>query len=99
MSLSIPENSPVSETPLAGARYGSAKPRPSRAVAEPNPRQSGRIFTTSLTSRRFPALRTLTAEDVEVMVMPPAASRALDHLTDALMFDVGVLWAPQTVGR
>ena len=29
-----------------------------------------RVFNTSLTSRRFPALRTLTAEDVEVMVMP-----------------------------
>jgi len=33
-----------------------------------------RVFTSSLTFRRFPALRTLTAEDVEVMVMPPAAS-------------------------
>jgi len=28
-----------------------------------------RVFSSSLTSRRFPALRTLTAEDVEVMVM------------------------------
>ena len=30
-----------------------------------------RVFHSSLTSRRFPALRSLTADDVEVMVMPP----------------------------
>ena len=35
---------------------------------------SSHIFNSSVTSRRFPALRTLTAEDVEVMVMPPALS-------------------------
>lgn len=31
---------------------------------------SSRVFSSSLTTRRFPALRTLTAHDVEVMVMP-----------------------------
>lgn len=35
-----------------------------------------RVFNSSLTSRRFPALRTLTAEDVEVMVMPAASPAA-----------------------
>ena len=36
------------------------------------PEQPRRVFTSnSITQRRFPALRTLTAEDVEVMVMPP----------------------------
>ena len=34
-----------------------------------------RVFKSSLTSRRFPALRTLTNEDVEVMVMPAASPR------------------------
>ena len=38
------------------------------------PRDGARVFqSSSVTSRRFPALRTLTVDDVEVMVMPPSA--------------------------
>ena len=40
------------------------------AWADAGGMSSSRVFSSSLTSRRFPALRTLTAEDVEVMVMP-----------------------------
>ena len=32
---------------------------------------SQQLFTTSITSRRFPALRALTEDDVEVMALPP----------------------------
>ncbi len=39
-----------------------------------NPNTSPRVFRSSLSSRRFPALRSLTAEDVEVMVMPQPSS-------------------------
>ena len=33
-------------------------------------RMAAELFTTSITSRRFPALRALTADDVEVMALP-----------------------------
>ena len=49
-----------------------------------------RVFNSSLTSRRFPALRTLTAEDVEVMVMPapsPKRSPAADGSGSARLFN------------
>jgi hypothetical protein len=49
--------------------FSQARGRARRAM-----RGETRVFSSSLTSRRFPALRTLTAEDVEVMVMPPASS-------------------------
>ena len=44
------------------------------SAAESSP--GSRVFSSSLTSRRFPALRTLTAEDVEVMVMEQQKSAA-----------------------
>jgi hypothetical protein len=52
-------------TPLRQAQLRQGPPM----VAQ----QGTRVFNSSLTSRRFPALRTLTAEDVEVMVMPAAS--------------------------
>ena len=35
------------------------------------PSASQQLFTTSITSRRFPALRAVTEDDVEVMALPP----------------------------
>ena len=49
--------------------------------------QGARVFQTSLTSRRFPALRTLTAEDVEVMVMPAGSPKKGGTAAESHLFD------------
>merc|ERR1712087_355962 len=46
-------------------------------AAEMQASGSGSVFKSTISSRRFPALSTLTADDVEVMVMkPPSGSQA-----------------------
>jgi len=64
--------------------------------------QSGapRVFNSNtVTSRRFPALRTLTADDVEVMVMPPASTnKSKPATTEAKhLFDPNLV-KPSAVG-
>jgi len=69
-------------------------------MAAPGPSSPTRLFNSSVTSRRFPALRTLTAEDVEVMVMPPAppvSKRPADKGGSAHLFDPNLV-KPSAVG-
>ena len=57
------------------------------------------VFKSSLTSRRFPALRTLTAEDVEVMVMPAPSPQQTKRETGdgSTLFDPNLV-KPSAVG-
>jgi hypothetical protein len=67
-------------------------------MAAPTASTAGpRVFASnSITSRRFPALRTLAADDVEVMVMPPASAKKQNAESKPL-FDPNVV-KPSAVG-
>jgi hypothetical protein len=67
-------------------------------MAAPTASTAGpRVFASnSITSRRFPALRTRAADDVEVMVMPPASAKKQNAESKPL-FDPNVI-KPSAVG-
>jgi len=58
---------------------------------------TGPLVRSSLTSRRFPALRTLTNEDVEVFVMPEEKKKKGGPSTDSHLLDPEVV-KPSAVG-